>query len=114
MILNTQTAEAPFNGFNLFKSMDRQKTVGRLAVPMAQVIDLNLEQEVMIDSFRLNSGGDAADGLSNQTNPSFTDISAMPTGSSSPTASSFLDYIHNGWLLDFMIAIDFTSSNGKQ
>ena len=97
MILNTQRSDSSINGFSIFKSIDSQVPVGRLDVPLAQVIDLKLEQEVVIDTFQMNCVEDCHSGLPR----------------SSITESSFSAYIDNGWLLDFLIAIDFTSSNGK-
>mmetsp|Transcript_19118 Transcript_19118/g.47260 ORF Transcript_19118/g.47260 Transcript_19118/m.47260 type:complete len:285 (+) Transcript_19118:751-1605(+) len=112
MILNTQRSESPVNGFSIFKSIESQEIVGRFEVPMIQVIDLKLEEEVMIENFQLNCAEDNDSALSSRTNPFAFDISATPTDATSPAESSFSDYIDNGWLLDFMIAIDFTSSNG--
>jgi len=97
MILNTQSVESSIKGFRIFKSIGSQVVVGRLDVKLAQVVDLKLEQEVMMDSFQMNGDEDVF-------SPGF---SRSPT-----TVSSFSNYIDSGWLLDFMIAIDFTSSNG--
>ena len=98
MILNTQSSESSFDGFNIFKSIDSHVVVGRLDVPLAQVVDLKLEQEVMIENFEM---------INDEANSAL--LSRSPTTSS----ASFHDYIENGWFLDFMVAIDFTSSNGK-
>lgn len=98
MILNTQSVESSIKGFRIFKSIGSQVVVGRLDVTLAQVVDLKLEQEVMMDSIQMNGDEDVF-------SPGF---SRSPT-----TVSSFSNYIDSGWLLDFMIAIDFTSSNGE-
>lgn len=99
------------NGFQLVKSMKKAAPAGRLEVELAQVIDLELEQEVMIDKFDIRCSLDNISRVSDD-NPYEIDITALPPPMTVTTNATLQDYINDGLLLDFMIAIDFTSSNG--
>eukprot|EP00980_Cylindrotheca_fusiformis_P022407 scaffold9278_cov170-Cylindrotheca_fusiformis.AAC.8 len=110
MILNTQHGSNG-GGFGLVKSIKKNSPAGRLNVELAQVIDLELEQEVMIDTFNMSCSLDDSSRAS-EDNPYAVDIASLPPAIATPASATFQDYIDDGLLLDFMIAIDFTSSNG--
>jgi hypothetical protein len=112
MIMNTQRDDSKIHGFQLVKSMIKQEALaGSLEVEMAQLIDLELEQEVMLDRFDVHCSLDDISRISDD-NPYAIDITALPAPMAVTTTATFHDYVNDGLLLDFMVAIDFTSSNG--
>jgi hypothetical protein len=112
MIMNTQRDGSNIHGFQLVKSMKKQEApAGSLEVEMAQLIDLELEQEVMIDRFDVRCSLDDISRIS-EDNPYAIDITTLPAPMAVTTTATFRDYVNDGLLLDFMVAIDFTSSNG--
>jgi hypothetical protein len=112
MIMNTQRDDSNIHGFQLVKSMKKQEApAGSLEVEMAQLIDLELEQEVMIDRFDVRCSLDDISRIS-EDNPYAIDITTLPAPMAVTTTATFRDYVNDGLLLDFMVAIDFTSSNG--
>lgn len=110
--MNTQRDDSNIHGFQLVKSMKKQEApAGSLEVEMAQLIDLELEQEVMIDRFDVRCSLDDISRIS-EDNPYAIDITTLPAPMAVTTTATFRDYVNDGLLLDFMVAIDFTSSNG--
>jgi hypothetical protein len=127
------------NGFQLVRSMKKHKLVGRLKVSLAQLIDKETDTVIgqdaddgsrqLIDTERdAVIGQDADDGSSGGSKPfdihmpisdmsrvsddPYTiDIATLPAPMAAP--ATFQEYVNDGCLLDFCVAIDFTSSNGK-
>ena len=92
--------------------MQKRKSVGRLSVPLAQLINTALDEDETLKELDVHAsiqGMQRAEG----DDPYAIDIAALPSPIAAPKAASFHDYIEAGYLLDFCIAIDFTSSNGK-
>lgn len=101
------------HGFSLQRSMSNLKEVGRLCVQLAQVINAD-DGSVAIEG--VWDGEEEA--IANESTRSTTiedpyaiDIAALPTPMAAP--ATFQDYVNAGCHLDFCVAIDFTSSNGK-
>jgi hypothetical protein len=107
-ILNSQR-DTKLGEFPLSKTMEKAKQVGSIGIKMAQIIDLVSEQEVMIDKFRVRYSL-SEDSRMSEENPYAIDIAALPAPVQAP--ATFKNYVNDGLLLDFMVAIDFTSSNG--
>lgn len=109
------------NGFRLQRSTQKSKEVGRLKVPLAQLIDTRLNTDLTSDATSTDSGSRDFNihlsvsemGRVSDDDPYAIDIAALPTPMAAPSTASFQDFIDGGWLLDFCVAIDFTSSNGK-
>jgi hypothetical protein len=110
--------------------MQNPKMVGRLTIPLAQLIDTeNSSREFDVsmsvsESTRVNDEDPYAIDLATMPttttpisdDPYAIDITTMPTPMAAPsttTTATFQDYVNDGCLLDFCVAIDFTSSNGK-
>ena len=123
MMLNTQQDfnEASWehdiskNGFQLHKSVlaNKKTDAGRLRVVLAQLIDTTKEDysNESLDVHRsLNDLSKYSD--TNDPDPYAVDIARLPTPLAAPV--TFQDYVRDGILLDFCVAIDFTSSNGKR
>ena len=116
-ILNTQRdfnldeaeEEQTKHGFSLQRSMSSLKEVGRLCVQLAQVINAD-DGSVVIEG--VWDGEEEAIARSETIeDPYAIDIAALPTPMTAP--ATFQDYVNAGCHLDFCVAIDFTSSNGK-
>ena len=119
-ILNTQNdfdvdeadADQTKNGFQLQRSMRNLKPVGRLQVKLAQVYNPNDEADDVTSLYSTENE------MANETvrnagieDPYTVDIAMIPTPLAAP--ANFQDYLDAGCQLDFCVAIDFTSSNGK-
>jgi hypothetical protein len=108
---NEREVEETKQGFRLHRSMQKAKMVGRLKIPLAQLIDTensNREFDVRMSVAEMPRVGE---------DPYTIDIATLPTPMAAPSttpAATFQDYVNDGCLLDFCVAIDFTSSNGKQ
>ena len=134
-ILNTQRdfnadeieRDQSINGFILQRGTDNMKRVGRLYVKLAQVID-NTYGEDISESICTDNGDDNSSrhgsvgnfdspstprsmSFRDVTDPYAIDIAAIPAPVAAP--ATFQDYVQDGCQLDFCVAIDFTSSNGK-
>jgi hypothetical protein len=126
VILNTQRdydedsweADMTRHGFILKRSLAsrKQKEVGRLRVTLAQLIDTAKEDatETFDVHKSLNDIGapPSSSGKDASADPYAIDMAKIPTPMAAP--ATFEDYVRDGILLDFCVAIDFTSSNGKK
>jgi hypothetical protein len=99
-------------GFMLQRSMNKVKHVGRLRVELAQVINSQDEREQIVEA---SWEHDESPMIRSRTaiidDPYAVDIATLPTGMAA--RASFQDYIDDGCQIDFCVAIDFTSSNGR-
>lgn len=123
VILNTQRSnyertaveeDQRTNGFYLHRSSTRLKNVGRLRVPLAQLINNQKIEPLYADASISEENRESLDD-SNQSmttiDPFMVDITALPAPIAAPV--TFQDYINSGCKLDFCVAIDFSSSNGR-
>ena len=101
-------------GFGLQRDINRNpKKVGRLNVPLAQLVDTQ-DNDRLFDA----SIGDGSMARECSDDVDYTiDIAALPAPMKAPSSitaptATFQDYIDDGCLLDLCVAIDFTSSNG--
>jgi hypothetical protein len=128
MILNTQRdlnedeaeEDQTKNGFQLVRSMNKpNKLVGRLRISLAQLVDAETDTVIRQDvDYGSSSGNKPFDihmslgEMSRVSDDPYTiDIATLPTPMEAP--ATFQEYVNDGCLLDFSVAIDFTSSNGK-
>jgi hypothetical protein len=122
VILNTQRdfdedsweAETTRQGFVLKSSLisRKQKEVGRLRVVLAQLIDTAKEETIQTFGVHRSLNELPSSGKDEPADPYAIDIAKIPTPMAAP--ATFQDYARDGILLDFCVAIDFTSSNGKK
>eukprot|EP00934_Nitzschia_sp_Nitz4_P007358 Nitzschia sp. Nitz4//scaffold168_size48592//3321//5255//NITZ4_007044-RA/size48592-snap-gene-0.5-mRNA-1//-1//CDS//3329538303//7348//frame0 len=100
-------AEVHASGYQLRRSLIKNKAAGRLKVPFAQVINhFELDDFSIFTDIPPALSGSSTD----RSDPFVVDMSKLPVPIAAP--GNFRDYIESGWALDFCVAIDFTSSNG--